>query len=82
MTLTLPGSSYDRNGYRIGGLGLAQEANIAKALGFTDAVELDGGGSTTAFVRRADNDWDRVDDPDSLWQRPIPNALVWVKPKN
>ena len=80
MTLTLPGSGYDRNGYRIGGLGLAQEANVAKALGFVEASELDGGGSATAMVRRSDGDWDRVDDPDNLWQRPVPNALIWVKP--
>jgi hypothetical protein len=81
MTLSVPGSGYDRNGYRIGGLGLAQEANVAVALGFVEAGELDGGGSTTALVRRADGNWDRVDDPDSLWQRPIPNALIWVQPK-
>ena len=81
MTLSLPGTGYDHYGYRIGGLGLAQEANVAKALGFVDAVELDGGGSTTAFVRRADNNWDRVDDADSQYQRPIPNALVFVPPK-
>ena len=80
MSLSLPGSGYDRNGYRIGGLGLAQEANVAVALGFVEADELDGGGSTTALVRRPDGDWDRVDDPDNLWQRPIPNALIWVKP--
>ena len=79
MTMSLPGSGYDRNGYRIGGLGLAQEANVAQELGFVEAVELDGGGSTTAFIRRADKDWDRVDDPDGIYQRPIPNALVWVK---
>ncbi len=81
MSLSLPGSGYDRNGYRIGGLGLAQEANIAKALGFVEASELDGGGSTTAMVRRSDGAWDRVDDKDSIWQRPVPNALIWVKPK-
>lgn len=80
MTLSLPGSGYDRSGYRIGGLGLAQEANVAKALGFVEASELDGGGSTTAMVRRSDGGWDRVDDKDSIWQRPIPNALIWVKP--
>jgi hypothetical protein len=80
MSLSLPGSGYDRNGYRIGGLGLAQEANVAKALGFVEASELDGGGSTTAMVRRPDGAWDRVDDKDSIWQRPVPNALIWVKP--
>jgi len=79
MTLSLPGTGYDRSGYRIGGLGLAQEANAAVALGFYEAVELDGGGSTTAFVRRADNDWDRVDDRDGIYQRPIPNALLFVR---
>ena len=80
MTLSLPGSGYDRNGYRIGGLGLVQEANVAKALGFVEASELDGGGSTTAMVRRSDGNWDRVDDADNIWQRPVPNALIWVKP--
>jgi hypothetical protein len=80
MTLTLPGSGYDRNGYRIGGLGLAQQANVAVALGFVEAGELDGGGSATAMVRRSDGNWDRVDDLDSIWQRPVPNALIWVKP--
>ncbi len=80
MTLSLPGSGYDNNGYRIGGLGLAQEANVAVALGFVEADELDGGGSTTAMVRRSDGDWDRVDDPDTLWQRPVPNSMIWVKP--
>lgn len=81
MTLSLPGSGYDRNGYRIGGLGLSQEAKVAVALGFDEAAELDGGGSTTAFVRRADNGWDRVDDKDGIYQRPIPNALVFVPGK-
>lgn len=80
MTLTVPGSGYDRNGMRIGGLGLAHEANVAKALGFVEASELDGGGSTTAVIRRADGNWDRVDGPDGIWQRPIPNSLIWVKP--
>ena len=80
MTLSLPGTGYDRSGYRVGGLGLAQEANVAVALGFVEASELDGGGSTTALVRRADGDWDRVDDPDTMYQRPVPNALIWIKP--
>ncbi|MFZ0325277.1 MAG: phosphodiester glycosidase family protein [Actinomycetes bacterium] len=82
MTLSLPGTGYDRYGLRIGGLGLAQEANVAKALGFSGAVELDGGGSTTAFVRRADKNWDRVDDADSAYQRQIPNAFVFVPAKH
>lgn len=81
MTLTVPGTGYDRNGYRIGGLGLSQEAKVAIALGFDNAAELDGGGSTTAYIRRADNSWDRVDDSDQIYQRPVPNALDFVIPK-
>lgn len=81
MTLTVPGSGYDRYGYRYGGLGLSQESKVALALGFTEAAELDGGGSTTAYVRRADRDWDRVDEADGIWQRPVPNSLVFVPGK-
>ncbi len=81
MTMTVPGSGYDRNGYRIGGFGLSQEAKVAIALGFDNAAELDGGGSTTAYVRKADNSWDRVDDSDQIYQRPVPNALSFVQPK-
>ncbi|HVQ19049.1 MAG TPA: phosphodiester glycosidase family protein [Actinomycetes bacterium] len=78
-TLIVPGSGYDRYGYRIGGLGLPQEANVARELGFASADELDGGGSVTSYVRRGDSSWDRVDTADSYWARPIPNGLVFVK---
>ena len=77
-TLIVPGTGYDSSGYRIGGLGLPQEANVAKALGFSSADEVDGGGSVTSYVRRGDKSWDRVDDLDSRWARPIPNGLAFV----
>ena len=81
MSLSLPGTGYDRNGYRVGGLGLPKRRTSPSHWASSKRHELDGGGSTTALVRRSDGGWDRVDDPDTLWQRPIPNALVWVKPK-
>ena len=77
-TLIVPGTGYDNNGYRIGGLGLPQEANVARALGFVSADEVDGGGSVTSYVRRGHKRWDRVDDSDSQWARPIPNGLTFV----
>lgn len=77
-TLIVPGTGYDSSGYRIGGLGLPQEANVARALGFDSADEVDGGGSVTSYVRKGDKTWDRVDDADSRWARPIPNGLAFV----
>lgn len=77
-TLTVLGTGYDAQGYRFGGLGLAHEANLAAALGFRSAYELDGGGSTAAYVHRADSRWDRIDDTDTRWAREIPNGLVFT----
>ena len=78
MTLIVPGSGYDSSGYRIGGLSITAEANVAKALGFSSAVEVDGGGSVTSYLRTNSGVWDRVDDADSQWQRPVPNGLAFV----
>jgi len=78
MTLIVPGSGYDSSGYRIGGLSITAEANVAKALGFSTAVEVDGGGSVTSYLRTNAGVWDRVDDADSQWQRPVPNGLAFV----
>lgn len=77
-TLTVLGDGYDSHGYRYGGLGLAAEANVAAALGFSAAYELDGGGSTAAYVHRPNARWDRLDDADTAWARPIPNGLVFT----
>lgn len=78
MTLTVPGTGYDSSGYRIGGLGLGAEAAVAKALGLANAYEVDGGGSVTSYVRRNSGVWDRLDDKDSQWQRPITNGLAFM----
>jgi len=80
MTLVVPGTGYDSNGYRIGGLGVTQAANVARALGFKAAYSLDGGGSVTSYGRLRDGSWKRFDDSASQWQRPIPNGLAFTAP--
>lgn len=78
MTLIVPGTGYDRSGYRIGGLGPPADGAVAQALGFATAVELDGGGSVTSYVR-AGTRWNRLDDSPQQWQRPVPNGLAFVR---
>ncbi|MFZ0324653.1 MAG: phosphodiester glycosidase family protein [Actinomycetes bacterium] len=79
-TLTVPGTGYDSYGYRIGGLGITQTANVARALGFRAAYSVDGGGSVTEYARRNDGAWSRLDDLNSRWQRPIVNGLAFTAP--
>lgn len=55
-----------------------QVAELARALGATDAVMLDGGGSTTMALRGPDNAVHRIDAPDGAAQRPVPDGLVLV----
>ncbi|CAM5715322.1 phosphodiester glycosidase family protein [Streptomyces griseomycini] len=54
------------------GLSIVESAGIARALGLRDAVNLDGGGSTTMVV-----DGDVVNDPsDAAGERPVGDALL------
>jgi exopolysaccharide biosynthesis protein len=55
-----------------------QVAGLAKALGATDAVMLDGGGSTTMAMRDADGGVRRIDAPSDTPQRPVPDGLVVI----
>jgi hypothetical protein len=55
-----------------------QIAEVARALGASDAVMLDGGGSTTMALRGCDGRVRRVDAPPSAPQRPVPNGLVLI----
>jgi hypothetical protein len=45
------------------------------SLGATDAVLLDGGGSTTMQINRPDIGWQRFDLPDGAWWRELANAF-------
>jgi hypothetical protein len=54
------------------GLSLSEEAAVARALGMREAINLDGGGSTTAVVQG-----DVVNDPsDATGERPVGDALL------
>jgi hypothetical protein len=60
------------------GASYRQVGEVARALGATEAVMLDGGGSTTMALRGADGRVRRVDARASTPQRPVPDALVLV----
>lgn len=54
------------------GLSIAESAAVAQALGMTDAVNLDGGGSTTMVV-----DGQIVNSPsDAAGERPVGDAVL------
>jgi len=63
-------------GMREGGSTPDQMAHWLLSLGATDAVLLDGGGSTTMEIKDSDTNWHRFDIPDSAWYRPLANAFV------
>ncbi|GGW35327.1 phosphodiester glycosidase family protein [Streptomyces griseoloalbus] len=54
------------------GLGIGESAEVAQSLGLRDAVNLDGGGSTTMVA-----DGDVINDPsDAAGERPVGDALL------
>jgi hypothetical protein len=75
--LALDGRGGDVPVSRYGGT-YRQVAELARALGASDAVMLDGGGSTTMAVRGAAGAVRRVDAPASAPQRPVPDGLVLI----
>jgi len=62
-------------GMRQGGSTADQMARWLMSLGATDAVLLDGGGSTTMEIKEPDANWKRFDLPDSAWYRALSNAF-------
>jgi len=62
-------------GMRQGGSTADQMARWLLSLGATDAVLLDGGGSTTMEIKEPDANWKRFDLPDSAWYRALSNAF-------
>jgi hypothetical protein len=56
-----------------------QVTEAVRGLGATDAVMLDGGGSTTMALRGKDGRVRRVDAPAGTPQRPVPDGLVLVR---
>lgn len=62
-------------GYRQGGSTSSQMALWLMQLGATDAVLLDGGGSTTMQINQPDVGWQRFDLPNEAWWRELSNAF-------
>jgi hypothetical protein len=74
MTSSRGYDAYDF-GYRQGGSTSSQMAMWLMSLGATDAVLLDGGGSTTMQINKPDIGWQRFDLPDGAWWRELANAF-------
>jgi hypothetical protein len=66
-------------GFRMGGSTIRQMTDWLRELGATDAVTVDGGGSTT-FMARLDGAIHRIDLPDQAWIREIPVGVA-LSPK-
>ena len=66
-----------QGGYRLGGSTVHQMADWLRDQGATNAVSLDGGGSTTMFAK-LDGTYRRVDLPDGVWVRWIPIGVALI----
>jgi hypothetical protein len=66
-----------QGGYRLGGSTVHQMADWLKDQGATNAVSLDGGGSTTMIAKLGGN-YKRVDLPDGVWVRSIPIGVAVI----
>lgn len=62
-------------GMRVGGATKTQLAQIARSLGATWAVTMDGGGSTSLYARTG-RQARRIDLPTDAWARPVP--VLWT----
>ena len=62
-------------GFRQGGSTTSQMGEWLLDLGATEAVMLDGGGSTTMQIKKPQLGWQRFDLPDSAWYRELANAF-------
>jgi hypothetical protein len=62
-------------GFRMGGSTIRQMTEWLRELGATDAVTVDGGGSTT-FMAKLDGAIHRIDLPDQAWIREIPVGVA------
>jgi exopolysaccharide biosynthesis protein len=75
--LTVDGRGWEAPVSRYG-LTYRQITEAARALGASEAVMVDGGGSTTMALRGSDGVVRRVDAPANAPQREIPDGLVLV----
>ena len=69
-------------GSESGGVTIHQEATLMQHLGAVDAVNLDGGTSTTLLVRHhIGGAFVRMDEPPRVAQRHVPNVLTFELPR-
>ena len=66
------------NRFRLGGSSVHQLTTWLKEMGATQAIMLDGGGSTTMYVQTPEADYKRVDLPASEWVRTVPQGIGMV----
>jgi hypothetical protein len=66
------------NRFRLGGSTVHQLAKWLKELGATQAIMLDGGGSTTMYVQTPEANYKRVDLPASEWVRAVPQGITML----
>ena len=70
------GENANDDGMRMGGSTTDQIGLWLQKLGATDAVLLDGGGSTTMEINQPESGWQRYDLPSSAWYRSLVNAFA------
>lgn len=66
------------NRFRLGGSTVHQLTSWLKELGATQAIMLDGGGSTTMYAQTPEADYKRVDLPATEWVRTVPQGIGMV----
>lgn len=66
------------NRFRLGGSSVHQLTTWLKELGATQAIMLDGGGSTTMYAQTPEADYKRVDLPATEWVRTVPQGIGMV----
>ena len=66
-----------QGGYRLGGSTVHQLADWLRDQGATNAVSLDGGGSTT-MLAKLEGTYRRTDLPDGVWTRWIPMGVALI----
>lgn len=66
------------NRFRLGGSSVHQLTAWLKELGATQAISLDGGGSTTMYVQNSPQKYMRLDLPATEWVRSVPQGITMV----
>jgi hypothetical protein len=66
------------NRFRLGGSSVHQLTAWLKELGATQAVAVDGGGSTTMYVKQPSQKYMRLDLPATEWVRSVPQGVTML----